>query len=125
MSHVETLAPGTELVGDFKIETVLDAGGFGITYVAREIALDRQVAIKEYFPIDFAARRDQGSAVPRSADCAPDYEWGLERFIDEAQTLARFDHPNIVRVFRYFRANNTAYIVMKYEEGRSLSLIHI
>jgi WD40 repeat protein len=119
MSHVETLAPGTELVGDFRIETVLDAGGFGITYVAREIALDRQVAIKEYFPIDFAARRDQGSAVPRSADCAPDYEWGLERFIDEAQTLARFDHPNIVRVFRYFRANNTAYIVMKYEEGRS------
>ena len=119
MGHVETLAPGTELVGDFRIESVLDAGGFGITYVAREIALDRQVAIKEYFPIDFAARRDQRSAVPRSADYAPDYEWGLERFIDEAQTLARFDHPNIVRVFRYFRANNTAYIVMKYEEGRS------
>ena len=119
MSHLETLALGTELVGDFRIEKVLDAGGFGITYVARETALDRQVAIKEYFPTDFAARRDQRSAVPRSADCGPGYKWGLERFIDEAQTLARFDHPSIVRVFRYFQANNTAYIVMKYEEGRS------
>ena len=119
MSHVETLMPGTELVGDFKIEQVLDAGGFGVTYLAREMALDRLVAIKEYFPADFAARRDRRTAVPRSADCAPDYDWGLERFIDEGQVLARFDHPNIVRVYRYFRANNTAYIVLKYEEGHS------
>ncbi len=111
--------PGTELVGDFRIEQVLDAGGFGVTYLAREIALDRLVAIKEYFPADFAARRDRRTAVPRSADCAPDYDWGLERFIDEGQVLARFDHPNIVRVYRYFRANNTAYIVLKYEEGHS------
>jgi len=120
MSHVEALATGTELVGDFRIEKVLGAGGFGITYLARETALDRLVAIKEYFPSDFAARRDLVSAVPRSGDCTADYEWGLERFIAEAQVLAKFDHPNIVRVYRYFRANNTGYMVLHYEDGQSL-----
>ncbi|MBU2534077.1 MAG: serine/threonine protein kinase, partial [Alphaproteobacteria bacterium] len=120
MSHLQALPEGTELVSDFRIERVLGAGGFGITYLAREIALDRKVTIKEYFPSDFAMRGRRNSAVPRSEDCQADYQWGLERFIDEAQTLARFDHPNIVRVYRYFRANNTGYLVMHFEEGHSL-----
>jgi serine/threonine protein kinase/WD40 repeat protein len=112
------LPDGAELVGDYRIVRVLGAGGFGITYLADEKALDRLVTIKEYFPADFAARRD-GSAVPRSQDATTDYQWGLDRFIEEAQTLARFDHPNIVRVHRYFRANNTAYMVLHFEEGGS------
>jgi Protein kinase domain/WD domain, G-beta repeat len=120
MSHVLALPTGTELVGDFRIERVLGAGGFGITYLATETALARQVTIKEYFPSDFAARNEELGAVPRSSDSAGDYQWGLDRFLDEAQTLALFDHRNICRVYRYFRANNTGYMVLHFEEGASL-----
>ncbi|MBU2581428.1 MAG: serine/threonine protein kinase [Alphaproteobacteria bacterium] len=120
MTNIIALAEGTNLVGDYTVERVLGAGGFGITYLARESALDRLVTIKEYFPSDFAARKDGLEAVPRSQDSSGDYKWGLERFVAEAQTLARFKHPNIVGVHRYFRANNTAYMVLHYEEGQSL-----
>ena len=112
------LPDGTELVGDYRIKRVLGAGGFGITYLADEIALARLVTIKEYFPSDFAARESDGAS-PRSKESTADYNWGLERFIEEAQTLARFVHPNIVRVYRYFRANKTAYMVLHFEEGGS------
>ena len=112
------LPEGTELVGDYRIKRVLGAGGFGITYLADEKALARLVTIKEYFPADLAARQNQGAS-PRSQEVAGDYQWGLDRFIEEAQTLARFDHTNIVRVHRYFRANNTAYMVLHFEEGGS------
>ena len=120
MTNLIALKSGTELVGDYRIERVLGAGGFGITYLAVETALDRHVTIKEYFPSDFAARTSTSDAAPRSQDCASDYRWGLDRFIEEAQTLAKFTHPNIVRVYRYFRANNTAYMVLHFEEGQSL-----
>ena len=119
MTNLIALPSGTELVGDYRIERVLGAGGFGITYLADEIALARLVTIKEYFPTDIAARDGGIDAAPRSQDCAGDYRWGLDRFIEEAQTLARFDHPNIVRVYRYFRANNTGYMVLHFEEGQS------
>ena len=117
-ANLLALPDGTELVGDYRIKRVLGAGGFGITYLADEIALARLVTIKEYFPSDFAARESQ-DASPRSKECTADYNWGLERFIEEAQTLARFVHPNIVRVYRYFRANKTAYMVLHFEEGGS------
>jgi serine/threonine protein kinase len=117
-ANLLALPDGTELVGDYRIKRVLGTGGFGITYLADEAALGRLVTIKEYFPAGFAARRDR-SAAPRSHSVADDYQWGLDRFIEEAQTLARFDHPNIVRVHRYFRANNTGYMVLHFEEGGS------
>ena len=120
MSHVLALPHGTVLAEDYEIERVLGAGGFGITYLARERALDRLVTIKEYFPADFAHRRDTAEAVPRSEGVREDYQWGLDRFISEAQTLARFDHANIVKVYRYFRANSTGYMVLHFEEGQSL-----
>lgn len=120
MTNLIALKSGTELVGDYRIERVLGAGGFGITYLAVETALDRHVTIKEYFPSDFAARTSTSDAAPRSQDCTSDYRWGLDRFIEEAQALAKFDHPNIVRVYRYFKANNTAYMVLHFEEGQSL-----
>ena len=120
MTNIIALSEGTTLVGDYTIEKVLGAGGFGITYLAREKHLDRLVTIKEYFPSDFAARKDGADAVPRSQESIPDYKWGLERFVAEAQTLARFNHPHIVGVHRYFRGNNTAYMVLHYEEGQSL-----
>ncbi|MDH4983223.1 serine/threonine-protein kinase [Hyphomicrobium sp. D-2] len=120
MTNLIALPSGTVLVGDYRIERVLGAGGFGITYLATEIALARLVTIKEYFPSDIAAREGNIEAAPRSRDCSGDYKWGLDRFIEEAQTLAKFDHTNIVRVYRYFRANNTGYMVLHFEEGKSL-----
>lgn len=120
MTNLIALPGGTELAGDYKIDRVLGAGGFGVTYLADEMALSRKVSIKEYFPSDFAARDRNGSATPRSENCTGDYTWGLERFIEEAQTLAKFNHSNIVRVYRTFRANNTAYMVLHFEEGQSL-----
>jgi len=120
MTNLVALQSGTELAGDYRIDRVLGAGGFGITYLADEIALNRLVTIKEYFPSDFAARAAGFDAAPRSEQCAGDYRWGLDRFIEEAQTLAKFSHPNIVRVYRYFRAHNTGYMVLHFEEGQSL-----
>ncbi|MEO1206537.1 MAG: protein kinase [Pseudomonadota bacterium] len=119
MSNLIALPAGIELVKDYRVERVLGAGGFGITYLADEIALARSVTIKEYFPSDFAARDGVSDAAPRSQDSSGDYQWGLDRFIEEAQILARFSHPNIVRVYRYFKANNTAYMVLHFEEGQS------
>jgi len=119
MTNLIALATGTLLTGDYRIERVLGAGGFGVTYLAKELALTRAVTIKEYFPSDFAARQNGIDALPRSSDCAGDFQWGLDRFIEEAQTLAKLDHPNIVRVYRYFRANSTAYMVLQFEEGKS------
>ena len=119
MDSLLALPNGTELVGDFRLKRVLGVGGFGITYLAKDLALNRNVAIKEYFPSEFAAREGAEVVRFRSQSCEEDYRTGLERFIDEAQALARFEHPNIVRVFRYFRANNTAYMVLQFEAGRS------
>ena len=108
---------------EYQIERSLGGGGFGITYLARDRNLDLPVAIKEYFPSDLVTRAgDQSVQVRRGAtpDAQQTYDWGLERFLDEARVLATFRHPNIVRVLRYFRENGTAYIVMEYESGQSL-----
>lgn len=108
-------------LGEYQLESVLGIGGFGITYLARDTHLEKQVAIKEYLPGDLAVRALDGSVVPVSTDHQHDYQWGLDRFIQEARTLARFSHPHIVRVNRYFESNGTGYMVMDYEEGESLS----
>jgi serine/threonine protein kinase len=114
------LPPGTP-IAEYKLQRVLGAGGFGITYLARDEELDRLVAIKEYLPLEFALREGDRSVHPRSESDAATYEWGLTRFREEAQTLVQFDgHPNIVRVLRYLAANNTAYMVMQYEDGEGL-----
>lgn len=117
MENPQTLQNGTVLAGEYIIEDVLGAGGFGITYSAAETALNRKVAIKEYFPCDFAQREGGRKITPKTLEWRRDYVWGLERFIEEAQTLAKFNHDNIVRVFRVFRENNSAYIVLHLEEG--------
>jgi len=106
---------------EYRLEGVLGAGGFGITYLARDVHLDKHVAIKEYLPTDLAMRALDGSVVPVATEHEHDYQWGLERFIQEARTLARFSHPHIVRVNRYFEANGTGYMVMDYESGESLN----
>src|SRR6476620_9134040 len=107
----------------YVLERVLGQGGFGITYLAHDTNLDRPVAIKEYLPAEIARRRSDASAWPHSDTLAKRYAWGLERFLLEARTLARFDHPNIVRVLSVFEANNTAYMVMRFEEGEDLATL--
>jgi len=121
--HGQALPVGYELDG-YHIESVLGSGGFGITYRAREIEIKRTVAIKEYLPAGVAMRSGATASVRPISDGDTDtYEYGLDRFRGEAETLVQFDHPNIVRVFRYFSANNTAYLVMQYVEGDSLDAI--
>src|SRR5262245_65718375 len=111
-TNLLALPEGTELVGRYRSKRVRGAGWFGITYLAEEIALGRLVTIKAYFPADFAARVGTINASPRSEGCAEDFKWGLDRFISEAKTLARFVHPNIVGVCRYFRATYTCCTVI-------------
>src|SRR3954471_16791935 len=107
----------------YVLERVLGQGGFGITYLAHDTNLDRPVAIKEYLPTDVARRRSDASARPRTETQAERFAWGLERFLSEARTLARFDHPNIVRVLSVFELNSTAYMVMRFEEGETLAAL--
>jgi serine/threonine protein kinase len=107
----------------YVLERVLGQGGFGITYLARDTNLDQSVAIKEYLPVDVATRRPDGTVRARTTEQHERYRAGLERFIREARTLARFDHPNIVRVHSVFEFNDTAYMVMRFEEGETLAAL--
>ncbi|HEY2872632.1 MAG TPA: protein kinase [Reyranella sp.] len=116
--NVQALPVGT-LLGDYRLDSVIGHGGFGITYRAFDSQLAKVVAIKEYLPIEFAVRQG-GKVVPRSGRSAEDFAWGRERFLDEARALARFRHPHIVPVLRFLTANDTAYTVMEFEDGRSL-----
>ena len=106
-TDLRTLPVG-QVLSDYRIEGVLGQGGFGITYLATDTNLGRKVAIKEYFPREFAARdstltiRATGNAEDRET-----FNWGLTRFLEEARILARFEHPNIVAVRRFFEANGT------------------
>ena len=105
----------------YVLERVLGQGGFGITYLARDTNLDQLVAIKEYLPVEVATRRPDATIRSRTDDQRDRYRWGLERFVQEARTLARFDHPSIVRVHSIFEFNNTAYMVMRFEQGENLA----
>ncbi|MCG8380556.1 MAG: SUMF1/EgtB/PvdO family nonheme iron enzyme, partial [Proteobacteria bacterium] len=113
------LSPGYQLHW-YTIKKILGQGGFGITYLAEDTNLDQEVAIKEFLPVEMAVRDQSASVHPVSGEYGEQFKWGLDRFMSEAQTLARFKHPNIVRVFTVFPENNTAYMVMEYEHGRGL-----
>ncbi len=112
-THRNALQPGYRLHW-YRIDHILGQGSFGITYLAHDLNLDRQVAIKEYLPIETAVREGAVFIYPLTSDRGEQYHWGLERFIAEARMLATFEHPNIVRVLNVFEANNTAYMVMGY-----------
>ena len=119
--HLHALPEGTILEG-YQILSVLGVGGFGITYLAQDTdELGKYFAIKEYLPNECAIRTENSTVLPKSSSDKEDYEWGLERFLDEAKTLATFDHPNLNTVFRFFHANGTAYMVLEYIKGETLS----
>jgi len=110
-------------VGRYTLSSVLGEGGFGITYRARDEALRRDVAVKEYLPADVAVRDNDTTIRPRSASDTQLYHWGLQRFVDEARTLAAMSAPNIVAVHDFMETNGTGYMVMELIEGRSLAFI--
>ena len=120
--HINSLKPGYKLHW-YEIISILGEGGFGITYLARDVNLMHEVAIKEYFPRNMVMREENGLVHPVNNEQYPRYHWGLERFLEEGRTLGQFKHPNIVRVRNVFEENNTAYMVMDYELGESFQEI--
>ncbi len=103
----------------YTIKGVLGQGGFGITYLAQDNNLEREVAIKEFMPRDIAGRGNDYTLQTLTKEMSEKLVWGMERFIREARTLSKFNHNNIVRVYSVFEENNTAYMVMSYEHGIS------
>ncbi|MEN1760263.1 protein kinase domain-containing protein [Anoxynatronum sibiricum] len=120
-SHMH-LSPGAMLQGKYLIGKALGQGGFGVTYLGWDVNLKLKLAIKEYMPQDLASRAVGASEVTVYTSSLEDqYQYGLEKFLLEAQTLAQFEgHPNIVSVRDFFQANGTAYIAMSYIEGMTL-----
>ena len=106
---------------EYRIESTLGVGGFGLTYLATDSNLNLKVAIKEYLPGDLALRAEDQSVRSKSESTRETFDWGRSRFLEESRTLASFRHPNIVRVMRFFEANQTAYMVMEFVAGKPLN----
>ena len=117
---LHALQPGY-LLSEYRIEKLLGEGGFGLTYLAFDTNIEKKVAIKEYMPSELSLRKDGTSIVPKSSSNKEIYEWGLNSFLNEAKTLAKFENPNIVRIYRFFEANGSAYIVMEHCDGGCLN----
>lgn len=119
------LNPGNILKGEnstYTIGRAIGQGGFGITYIAWDNLLERKVAIKEYFPSEFSTRRQGSTLVEITYGKNEFFNTGMEKFIDEARKLAKFtDEEGIVRIYDHIYTNETAYIVMEYLEGITLS----
>jgi serine/threonine protein kinase len=113
----------TNLNGRFIVGRVIGKpGGFGITYLGMDLLDGKKVAIKEFLPRDISGRdSDQITVVAHSHDDEESFSFGMKGFLQEARTLALMDHPNLVRILDFFEANRTAYIVMQYYDGLTLS----
>lgn len=108
--------------GKYRIERVLGQGGFGITYLATQDILERKVAVKEFFMRDFCTREGDTSTVSLGSTANREtMERYMAKFLKEARIISELNHPNIIRIYDIFRENNTAYYVMEYIEGQSLS----
>lgn len=120
------LKPGTIIHARYIVGQPLGQGGFGITYLGMDLLLNTKLAIKEYFPAGASLRNPESRCVlPASEEMSEDFRKGMEKFIEEARILARFEeHPSIVSVKDFFEENGTAYMVMNHLEGRTL-MAHI
>jgi formylglycine-generating enzyme required for sulfatase activity len=117
------LAPGATLrQGTYRIERVLGQGGFGITYLATDLSLERLVAVKEFFPKDFCDRDASTSHVTLGTKGSEEFILKMKtKFLKEARNIAKLNHPGIIKIHAAFEENNTAYYVMEYIDGGSLS----
>lgn len=118
-THANCLPIGT-VIADFEIIGLVGEGGFGIVYLAKDVNLDRVVAVKEFMPSAFAGRVEGVRVAVRAANHQATYEAGLRSFINEAKMLAKFAHPSLVEVYRFWEANGTAYMAMRYYSGETL-----
>ena len=114
-----TLSPGTK-VDQYVISGVLGRGGFGITYLVHDEALQKDFALKEFFPEDLVIRDGTSIRFTAKPHSESDYRWGLKKFYDEARLLAQFSHSNIVSVRRVFEENNSAYMLLDFVSGSTL-----
>lgn len=105
---------------EFELRSFAGEGGFSIVYRAWDHSLKRQVAVKEYFPSGMVGRSGGTQVVVRSERHADAFEAGLKAFVKEAQLLAQFDHPALIKVYRFWKANGSAYMVMPFCEGITL-----
>jgi len=119
ITHADALAPGTRLA-EFELLGVLGVGGFGMVYQAFDHSLQRPVALKEYIPAALAGRGPDGAVIVRDPADQTAFAAGLQSFVAEARLLAQFDHPSLVKVFRYWEGNQTAYMVMPLYRGMTL-----
>jgi serine/threonine protein kinase len=117
--HNNALMAGTRL-GEFEILHVIGQGGFGIVYFAKDHSLGRDVAVKEYMPVAFAARQGTTQVTMLSEHYAETFQVGLHSFVNEAQLLAKFDHPGLVKVYRFWEANGTGYMAMPFCDAPTL-----
>jgi serine/threonine protein kinase len=104
---------------EYEIRKVLSAGGFSFVYIARDKE-NNTVAIKEYLPATLALRTEGALVQISSPEAASNFRHGLKCFFEEGRALAKIDHKNIIRVLNFFRDNETVYMVMQYERGKSL-----
>ena len=116
VAHIDALHAG-ERLGEFEILSLLGVGGFGMVYRAYDHSLHRTVAIKEYMPSALAGRASGQSVSSRSSSDQATLASGLRSFVSEARLLAQFEHPSLVKVYRFWEANNTAYMVMPLYSG--------
>ena len=117
--HGNALPVGTYL-GEFEVTSMLGEGGFGIVYLAWDHSLERRVALKEYMPSALAARSGGTQVSVKSERHRDTFEAGLKSFVNEAKLLAQFDHASLVKVYRFWEANGTAYMIMPFYEGQTL-----
>ena len=110
---------GTRL-GEFEITRLIGEGGFGIVYAAKDHLLEREVAIKEYMPSALASRAHDAWVAVKSDRHAETFTSGLHSFVNEAKLLAQFDHPSLVKVYRFWEGNGTAYMAMPLYRGDTL-----
>jgi serine/threonine protein kinase len=116
---INALPPGTRF-GELEILGTLGVGGFGIVYLARDHSLEREIAIKEYMPSQFAQRDGHSQVSVRSISMRETFEVGRRSFVNEAKLLARFDHPSLLKVYRFWEAHGTAYMAMPRLSGQNL-----
>jgi serine/threonine protein kinase len=120
MKEQAVALPKGFMLHDYRIEKTLGGGGFSLVYLATDTRTEQAVAIKEYLPLDQARRLEDASVESISGEPSTTFRKGIKRFFDEAAALAKINHPNIVHVTDFFRANNTVYLVMDYERGKDL-----
>ncbi len=123
-NHPHHLTPGTTLNNKYLVGNSIGEGGFGITYVGLDLVLDRKIAIKEFYPSGFANRNNTlSNVVTLNYENEGEYfRKGVEHFLQEAKSIAKFhDEKSVVDIISFFEENNTAYIIMEYLEGETLS----